>query len=71
MLIGADDDKRSSAVWLTQRKFAEAQCVGSTFPSPLAFAIFLRSATLEFGGWGCVRVRAPLLACAALGEVAS
>ena len=59
MLIGADDDKSSSAVWLTQRKFAEAQCVGSTFRSTLAFATFLRTATREFGEWGSVRVRGP------------
>ena len=69
MLIGADDDKSSSAVWLTQHKFAEAQCVASAFRSPLTFAIFLRSATLEFGGWGCVRVRAPCLLVLRLGKL--
>ena len=62
MLIGADDDRNSSAVWLTQHKLAEAQCVGKYVPiAPLTFAIFLRSATLDFGEWVCVRVRAPCL----------
>ena len=65
MLIGADDDRNSSAVWLTQHKLAEAQCVGKYVPiAPLTFAISLRSATLDFGEWVCVRVRTPcLLAC--------
>ena len=31
------------------------------FRSPLTFAIFLRSATLDFGEWVCVRVRTPCL----------
>ena len=63
MLIGADDDRNSSAVWLTQYKLAEAQCVGKHVPiAPDLCDLFAQChARLRRMGM-CARAH-PLLAC--------